>query len=200
MNEAFHLFNPEGTSEKDKIRKRMLAERLSFNQTEKDTADWHLMNNLRRVLLRDEAGVVAMYIAMKGEPDLLSQEAVGLRDSGIVVVLPRVVEKDWPLVFNTYNPSHKFAYDALGLECSGGPVAEPRIVCIPCLAFNKKGYRIGYGGGYYDRTVEALKKKGNVTTIGIAYGFQEVDNLPVEAHDQPLDFIVTENEVITCRG
>jgi 5-formyltetrahydrofolate cyclo-ligase len=76
----------------------------------------------------------------------------------------------------------------------------PRIVCIPCLAFNREGHRLGYGGGYYDRTIEDLKKKERVITIGVAYSSQEVKDLPLEEHDQQLDFIVTEKEVITCQG
>jgi 5-formyltetrahydrofolate cyclo-ligase len=201
MGEAFHIFNPEGSSNKDKLRKQMLAERLSFPIEEKNTADWQLMNNLRRVLmLESEVGVVALYVAIKGEPDILGSEIINLRNSGIVVTLPRVIEKDWPLTFNTYNPSYDFSYDALGLECAGGPVAMPRIVCIPCLAFNREGHRLGYGGGYYDRTIEDLKKKERVITIGVAYSSQEVKDLPLEEHDQQLDFIVTEKEVITCQG
>lgn len=200
-NEAFHLFNQLGNTEKDKLRKQMLAERLSFPIEEKNTADWQLMNNLRRVIMREsEIGVIGLYVSIKGEPDVLGSEIVDLRNSGVVVTLPRVIEKDWPLVFNTYNPSYDFNYDALGLECAGGPVATPRILCIPCLAFNRKGYRLGYGGGYYDRTIQDLQKKGEVITVGIAYSSQEVEDLPLEEHDEKLDFIVTENEVITCQG
>jgi 5-formyltetrahydrofolate cyclo-ligase len=198
-NEAFHLFNVEGTSPKAKLRQKMLAERLSFPIDEKNTADWQLVNNLRRVLMRDsEVGVIALYVAMKGEPDILGSEIIDLRNSGVVVTLPRVIEKGWPLVFNTYNPSYEFSHDALGLPCSGGPVADPRIVCVPCLAFTRKGERLGYGGGYYDRTLQSLRESKNITTIGIAYSSQEVEKLPTEEHDQMLDFIVTENEVITC--
>lgn len=200
MAEDFHLFKPQTNSPKDMLRKRMLTERASYPPAQKDTANWQIINNLRKVImLNNEIGVIGLYVAIKNEPDILTSEVVDLRNQGVVVTLPRVIEEGWPLSFNTYNPSYKFSYDALGLNCAGGPVAKPRIICIPCLAFNREGYRLGYGKGYYDRTIQDLRKKSNnIITIGVAYAFQEVEDMPIEEHDEKLDYIVTEEEVITC--
>jgi 5-formyltetrahydrofolate cyclo-ligase len=64
------------------------------------------------------------------------------------------------------------------------------------LAFDRRGYRLGYGGGYYDRTLAALRAERAVTAIGIAFAAQEVSAVPHDRHDQPLDWVVTEREAI----
>lgn len=73
---------------------------------------------------------------------------------------------------------------------------EPEIVIVPLVAFSRAGGRLGYGGGFYDRTLEALRSLRATLAIGFAYGVQEMDVLPLEATDQPLDMIVTDAEVI----
>jgi 5-formyltetrahydrofolate cyclo-ligase len=79
------------------------------------------------------------------------------------------------------------------LEPSAGwPVAHPKILLVPLLAFDAHGHRLGYGGGFYDRTIEALKPD---RTIGVAFAGQEVEALPHEAHDIALDCVITENGV-----
>jgi len=75
---------------------------------------------------------------------------------------------------------------------------EPDIIFAPLAAFDRKGYRLGYGGGLYDATLNALRAKHPVTAIGVAYAVQEADSIPIEDHDQKLDFIVTERETIRC--
>ena len=73
---------------------------------------------------------------------------------------------------------------------------DPEIVIVPLLAFNRAGGRLGYGGGFYDRTLEQLRERRATLAIGFAFAGQEVDDLPLEPTDQPLDLIVTETGVI----
>ena len=73
---------------------------------------------------------------------------------------------------------------------------HPCLLLVPLLAFDRRGLRLGYGGGYYDRTLAALRAKNKILAVGIAYSIQEVDAMPVADHDQPLDWIVTEREAI----
>ena len=73
----------------------------------------------------------------------------------------------------------------------------PEVVIVPLVAFDRQGGRLGYGGGFYDRTLEGLRTEGPITAIGFAFAAQEADGLPLEPTDQPLDMIVTEREVIT---
>ncbi len=74
---------------------------------------------------------------------------------------------------------------------------EPDIVIVPLLAFDRRGYRLGYGGGYYDATLRALREKKEITAVGVAYAQQAcLFNLPVEDHDEKLDWVITPNEAL----
>jgi len=73
---------------------------------------------------------------------------------------------------------------------------EPEILIVPLVAFDRSGGRLGYGGGFYDRTLELLRAKRATLAIGFAYGAQEAENLPLEQTDQPLNMLITESEVI----
>jgi 5-formyltetrahydrofolate cyclo-ligase len=72
----------------------------------------------------------------------------------------------------------------------------PEVLVVPLLAFDRRGYRLGYGGGFYDRTLELLRAMGPVKAIGFAFAAQEIDRVPTEATDQPLDLIVTERGIV----
>ena len=74
---------------------------------------------------------------------------------------------------------------------------EPEILIVPLVAFDRNGGRLGYGGGFYDRSLEGLRAKRATLAIGFAFAAQEAENLPLEATDQPLDMIVTERGIIT---
>jgi 5-formyltetrahydrofolate cyclo-ligase len=134
---------------------------------------------------------------MRGEIDVLPVLSV-LAERGQVTALPAVVDRKAPLVFRRWVPG-----DALedGLYGTRHPLAEaeavrPVLLLVPLLAFDRKGVRLGYGGGFYDRTLAALRAVGPVVAVGVAYAGQEVDALPAEPHDERLDWVVTEKEVI----
>jgi len=76
------------------------------------------------------------------------------------------------------------------------PLVVPDVLLVPLLGFDREGYRLGQGGGYYDRTLAALRKQGDCLSVGLAYAAQEVEVLPVEAHDAKLDAVVTEDRLI----
>ena len=76
-------------------------------------------------------------------------------------------------------------------------ILRPRVVLTPLLAFDRKGFRLGYGGGYYDRTLAELRRTGEVTAIGLGFAAQELAALPSEPWDQTLDMILTECGLIT---
>ena len=79
-------------------------------------------------------------------------------------------------------------------------VVVPALIFVPLTAFDRRGFRIGYGGGYYDRTLGALKKTGRPVAVGLAFAVQEVARVPDQPHDIRLDRIVTERETIDCRS
>ena len=123
-----------------------------------------------------------------------------LCDRGVAVALPVMVAVKRPLVFRAFAPGDELAKGPFGLSepASDKAALEPNIVFAPLAAFARNGFRLGYGGGIYDATLNALRAKHPVTAIGIAYAVQEAEAIPTESHDQKLDFIVTERETICC--
>jgi 5-formyltetrahydrofolate cyclo-ligase len=78
------------------------------------------------------------------------------------------------------------------------PEVEPDVLLVPLLAFDKAGYRLGYGGGFYDATLAKLRAKKPIIAIGVAYADQEVADVPHEAHDMKLDYVMTEKGIVKC--
>ena len=117
-----------------------------------------------------------------------------LARAGARIALPVALEPHAPLVFRAWRADQPLEPDAARIP---SPTARaeglrPDLLVVPMLAFDRAGYRLGQGGGYYDRTIEALRASGPLFAIGLAYAGQEIDGVPREAHDQPLDAILTE--------
>ncbi|MFN3537371.1 MAG: 5-formyltetrahydrofolate cyclo-ligase, partial [Brevundimonas sp.] len=115
---------------------------------------------------------------------------------GLELALPVVVRRDAPLVFRRWRPGDPLELDQAGCPAPLDLAGEvtPDLIMVPLLAFDASGGRLGQGGGYYDRTLEALRAGGmpRIAAIGLAYAAQEMDTLPLDAHDQPLDGVLTE--------
>ena len=126
----------------------------------------------------------------EADPALLLARLVEL---GCMVAFPRVT-KGAPLDFHHVPDGAVLAPGSFGIPepLSHWPRAKPDLLLVPLLAFDASGHRLGYGGGYYDRTLEARK----VPAIGIAYAGQEVSSLPAEPHDMALSAILTENGLL----
>jgi 5-formyltetrahydrofolate cyclo-ligase len=136
--------------------------------------------------------IAALYRAMGSEidPGPLGRR---LAASGVVLALPVVLAPDAPLVFRRAADDDALVPDALGI-LAPGPEAEvvtPDLVITPLLGFDAYCGRIGQGGGFYDRTLASLRAKGQVFALGLAFDGQQVDWLPPERHDQPLDGVLT---------
>ncbi|MXY33915.1 MAG: 5-formyltetrahydrofolate cyclo-ligase [Boseongicola sp. SB0664_bin_43] len=108
--------------------------------------------------------------------------------------LPVVQGVDQVLMFLRWTPGAELVEGAFGTAVPRARVeVVPSILIVPLLAFDGKGGRLGYGGGHYDRTLEALRSRDKVTAIGFAYDIQECRKVPREPTDQPLDLVVTES-------
>jgi 5-formyltetrahydrofolate cyclo-ligase len=138
--------------------------------------------------------VVSAYWAMGDELDANSLIRA-LHARGNVIGLPVVMGKGLPLVFRQWVPETRFIPGGFGTQIPGpeAPEVVPERLIVPLLAFDADGYRLGYGGGFYDRTLEKLRAAGRVTAIGFAYAGQEVDSIPCEPCDQRLDWMATES-------
>ena len=140
-----------------------------------------------------EGAIVSGYWAFREEADPRAL-MLALAAKGHPLALPCVVAKRTPLRFHLWRESDAMRVSAFGVTEPhvSAEVVTPSVLLVPLLAFDADGYRLGYGGGYYDRTLEALRARGPVRAIGIAYAGQEVPALPHEAHDQRLDAVLTE--------
>jgi len=125
-----------------------------------------------------------------------------LSDAGHPICLPVVVCAGLPLVFRAWAPGDDLQPAGFGTRVPGEdrPERRPNLLIVPLLAFDRAGYRLGYGGGFYDRTLAGLRAKGRPTAVGFAFAAQEVAEVPRDGYDQRLDWIVTEAEAIPIDG
>ncbi len=121
-----------------------------------------------------------------------------LHEAGHPIALPVISARGNPLVFRAWRPDDPLEQAGFGTQVPLGfqPELTPRVLIVPLLAFDRAGYRLGYGGGFYDRTLARLRESGAVLAVGVAYAAQEVARVPRDGGDQPVDWIVTEAEAI----
>lgn len=123
-----------------------------------------------------------------------------LHEQGRTIGLPVTPSAPGPLTFRRWTPGCEMRTDRHGVSYPDhGEELTPQLLLIPLLAFTPEGQRLGYGGGYYDRTLAALRSQGDVFACGVAYAGQEVAALPTNVHDADLDGILTEKEFRTFR-
>ncbi|SFD90546.1 5-formyltetrahydrofolate cyclo-ligase [Roseivivax sediminis] len=114
------------------------------------------------------------------------------------VAVPVIRAKGEPLDFARWAPDTEMTTGPFGAEIPATlDLIEPEILIVPLVAFTRAGDRLGYGGGFYDRTLARLRARRPTRAIGFAFAAQEADALPTEPTDQPLDLIITEREIIT---
>ncbi len=150
--------------------------------------------HLSAVLAGFSGQVLAGYMPMRTE---ISPLPAMHAHQGAVCV-PVIMAPATPLRFAAYHSGAAMVEGAFGAFIPADLVyLTPSVLIVPLLAYDRRGYRLGYGGGFYDRTLEGLRAQGAITAIGFAFAGQQVDSVPIEATDQPLDMIVTENGVLT---
>ena len=108
------------------------------------------------------------------------------------------------MFFKAWNPLDPLVYTKYNFYApkNNNKLIIPDMIIVPCLALDNKGHRLGYGGGYYDKSINDLKKyfkkeKKFFITIGLAYSIQEEKKIPIEKHDMKLDYIITENDMLS---
>ena len=123
-------------------------------------------------------------------------------EAGARLALPAIDGRGKPLRMRLWAAGEKLVAGQWGIREPGPDAAEvePDVMLVPLAAFDRRGRRIGYGAGYYDMTIAALRAKKRVIAIGVAFAAQEVPEVPIMAHDAKLDLVLTEREAIDCRG
>lgn len=145
--------------------------------------------HLLAALMRFSGAALAGYLPIRTEIDPRPAMAAHLGPVGVPVILG----EGQPLLFRAWTPEAALIPGPFGAFVpKDGAEVTPRVLIVPLVAFDRRGFRLGYGGGFYDRTLERLRAAGPATAIGFAFAAQELPEVPVEPTDQPLDLIVTE--------
>ena len=176
---------------KVEARRRARARRARLDPAYREAASARLRAHVAAFLERFPTAALAGYWPLGGEVDLRPLLADWHR-SGRVALLPRVVGPAEPLRFHRWTPSLVLEAARFGVEepPAGTPMLAPDVLLVPALAVDAAGYRLGYGGGFYDRTLAELHP---TVAIGIVFAAQRVDRLPHDAFDQPLTHVATED-------
>ena len=188
---------PEPASEKAALRKQVARIR-SLLITEYPSAGDDLTSHLDVVLQRCGRGIYAAYLPIRSELSPLPLVAA-LADRGIVTAMPVTPPPGNPLTFYRWAPGMRLDDGPYGTKqpTLGSERVIPDVILAPMLAFDAGCWRLGYGGGFYDRSIAELRVSGHeVVAIGIAFGGQQVDKVPTGSYDMPLDAVWTPEGVV----
>ena len=178
---------------KKQARKTASTHRTIIHKTLKTSAGRQLADNGLGFLGESEGRTVSGFHPYLSEICVLELLEKSTQQ-GWEICLPVVVGPDQPLEFRQWGPGDETKAGAWGIlePLESAQVVQPDVLLVPLLAFDKRGYRLGYGGGFYDRSIEQLKQQKSVIVVGASYSGQMVDEVPTQPHDQKLDWILTE--------
>jgi len=176
-----------------KERERLIAARLAIAPAALETWRERIDGFLERSFPGLARSRVAFCWPVKNEYDA-RHLARTLRSRGALTALPAIVAPRSPLVFREWHPGIALAKGPLDIPFpASSPEVIPDVVLLPMNGWDAKGYRLGYGGGYFDRTLASLGKKP--VTIGVSYELARLDTIHPQAWDIPVDYVVTERGV-----
>ena len=179
-------------AEKEAIRKQALERRAALKD-EVPALSRALARNFIEHVPIPPGAVVSAYFAIGDEADP-APLIEALQARGHRVVLPRVAGRGKPLDFHLYEAGAKLLPGGFGLSepSRDWPLLDPDVLAVPLLAFDAAGYRVGYGAGFYDRTLQRLRASKNIIAASYCFSTQEFLAVPHDENDQRLDWIVTE--------
>jgi 5-formyltetrahydrofolate cyclo-ligase len=188
---------PTNADPKAALRREALARRGTVAPSARAAFSRRLADEGVRLARLWRPRAISAFHAFRGEPDTLELLSA-LAEKGFATALPVVVGRGSPLTFRLWRPGDPTRAGAMSIAepLEAAPAVDPDLLFVPLACFDRRGHRIGYGAGYYDRTLARLRAMKPVHAVGVAYGVCEVAAVPYEAHDQGLDAIVTEQETI----
>jgi len=187
--------------EKREERTRALARRAAAFATHGKRARARLAEHGLGFLAPPPGAIISGFAAIRDEidPSALLERLAG---EGYSLALPVMQGKNKPLLFRAWAPGDAMGKVQWGIAepLPDKPELQPDIVLVPLLAFDAAGYRLGYGGGFYDRSLKQLRAIKPVVAVGIAYDELKVDAVPHLHYDQPLDWVLTPSGPLRCSG
>jgi 5-formyltetrahydrofolate cyclo-ligase len=185
---------------KAELRRDALARRDAIPAAVRAEAAEHVALRPFPIAVRDGA-CVSGFFPLRSEinPVPLMRRLAG---GGAKLALPVVVGRGHPLVFRAWSFGTPLGSGVWGIRepLPDAPEVVPDVLIVPLAAFDRTGHRIGYGAGYYDLTLQHLRAAKPVTAIGLGFAAQEIARVPATPRDAKLDLVLTEREVIDCRG
>jgi 5-formyltetrahydrofolate cyclo-ligase len=178
------------------LRRRLLAQRAEFaTRPEAASAQQSLSSHLHRVLAMLEPGCLGVYWPVRSEFNAPLALANDTACATLPLALPFVQKLPPRLHYRAWDGQPPRALDEARIPASDGAEVQPDVVLVPCVGFTAAGFRLGYGGGYFDRWMAAHP---HATTVGIAWAFSELgaEDFQPLPHDQPLSLVLTERGVV----
>jgi 5-formyltetrahydrofolate cyclo-ligase len=181
------------------LRKEALARRERITGSEARAFALRLATLGERLAAEHKPDVVSAFWSIGAEPSttlLLATLAV----EGVATALPVIEKRGMPLTFRLWKEGDPLAEAKWGIKepLPSAPEVFPDLLFVPLAAYDRSGNRLGYGAGFYDRTLARLRAMKKITAVGVAYHVQEMHEIPTGATDERLDFILTDQEWISC--
>ncbi len=179
--------------DKRTLRSAMLAWRSALSEDERRAAADGLVATFEREQPFERPAVVSGFWPIKEEIDIRPL-LIELHNTGCQLVLPVVQGKGKPLLFRAWRPGDPLEQGVFGTlqPSSKRETLEPDALIVPLLACDEDGWRLGYGGGFYDRTLRGLRERKRVTAVGVGFNDQLVDDVPHGPDDERLDWLLTD--------
>jgi 5-formyltetrahydrofolate cyclo-ligase len=189
------------THSKPALRAQALARRGAIPVEAAAAFAAHLAAEGLALVKRLRPDIVSAYFPIGAEPSTLPLlEKLG--QAGVKTALPVTGRRGTALVFRLWRHGEPAIKGKMAISepLPEAPEAAPDLLFVPLAAFDRAGHRIGYGAGFYDRSLARLRAQKNIWAVGVAYASQEFPEVPYDAHDERLDYVLTERELIGCRG
>lgn len=184
------------TEPKAALRRAALSVRREVHKSRALSAELTLMERLHAELGR-AAKTIAGYWPIGDE--INCRPAIEkFASEGTQVALPVVAGQGQVLIFRAWKPGERLETGPFGTSHpgNGSAVCTPDVLLLPLVAFDHKGQRLGYGAGYYDRTIATLRANGKILAVGVGYDEQEIEHIPADDHDQVMDAVITDQRTI----
>lgn len=191
----------DNKAEKAWLRRRGRAARRRLSASERRCAAQAIAGWAGDIAQLAQRGTVSCFATFGDELD--TAPLIGeLARHGCRMALPVVTGRGQPLTFRRWAPGDPMNIGPFGIQepRDSAPEEAPRVFLVPLLCFDARGYRIGYGGGFYDRTLANARANRRIAAIGLAFSCQAVGRVPTDRYDQPVDGVLTEHGLLTCSG
>ena len=178
-----------------RIKQSIIRKNLSYNI--KNSFNVKIFNEFCEKINFESIKVVSSFKSINTEISTEDLNSLILNKNKILC-LPVIIDKDGPLTFKKFNNNEELINGYMNIKEPPiqNKILNPELIFVPCLAFDHNGFRLGYGGGYYDKTLSQYKKNNiNFISVGFAFDDQNVSNVPRDKFDIKLDYVITEKKI-----